>query len=317
MVATALVMACSAVIAVVLLVLRGLLISTVLPGLIRSQVATALGREVSVAKVETSSFPRAYIRYTDIKVSLGPTFASGILIHSHQLFLRFSFWPIVWNAFRPAGTLRAIRRAELIEPVVDLDVATVRSAIPTARRCIDSAWPFPLPRCYFGFKDGTIELHKGSRLILEVVKVRAEVDLRDWPRIDACLRFTMPPDADVSAEASCHLAIRTFKGSLAVDELDLARCTSACRALGAPVVEGLAGRLTGQFDIEGGFKDEEEFREETSARVIYEVAGGRAPDVMAIILRELRKAKPAKVEIIPPAKSGKPVRVVAKWGPQR
>jgi len=298
--------------------LRFLLITFVLPGLIRSQVATALGREVSFAKVQTGSFPGGYIVYTDIKVAHGRTFSSGLLAHFDKVVLRFSPWPIVPNVFRRAGTERAIRRAELIRPVMDLDPADLNLLKPVSRVREERGRLPPLPRGLYEFVDGTIKCDLGRNVVLEFHKATWRLDLRDLPRASAEIDCVIAPDTKLSADLSLHFSLKNYKASLAFDRLDLARVASICRAFGAPRLDGLAGYLKASAELEGGFLTAEEFRNESFGRASLEVSGDRAVDVRRILLRELRLDKRWSTVTLPPVRPGKPARILVELGvPER
>lgn len=81
----------------------------------------------------------------------------------------------------------------------------------------------------------------------------AYLDLRDVPRIEGSINFVISPETKIAATGACHLRLKDFKGSLTIEDLDLAQASRLAKVLGQVSALDAAGWLNADIEVQGGF----------------------------------------------------------------
>jgi len=242
---------------------RGWLLHHVLPDILEKQLTQALNRETSFGDIGLGFIPNGYFCVKDLKIAKGKLLKDGTMVAAKQLVIRFKFVRFIFHPKDPAG---AVRRIELEDPYINLDVAGLaENGGGKKRRKKDEQPAFAPPKTYLSLRGGTLVLTRRGREFMQLTRVKGDLDLREYPRVEGSLKFAVPPDSTVAMNGYVHFALKSFGWALSIDSLDLSKISDLVSAAAPGTPVKVAGRLTAELDIRGGFM--------TPAEILREMSG--------------------------------------------
>jgi len=242
----------------VLWLVNGWLVHRVLPPFLHKQLTAVLQREVEFADVNTNWLWYFEVKGLSVAASADPK--AGKLFRAGKLVFRYHIVRLL-RYLPTSNPLGGIRRVEIIEPSVEVPLEQLQEALAPsprsgAKKPKEASMTLPpLPKTYVGIKSGTFVVTRRGVPVLEIRRIKAELDLRDLPQINGSVNFTIAPESSVSVDGGCHLSLKKFKGELALDRLDLGQLSDLARMLDPELAVRVGGLLDAKLEIEGGFID--------------------------------------------------------------
>jgi hypothetical protein len=249
-----------------LYVVRSWLLHRILPDLIERQLSQAMNREIVVGDLGMGFDPTGYFSVSGLKIAKGKYLKDGTMIAAKGVVIRFKFLRLIFHPTDPAG---AVKRIELEEPYVELDLADMGNGKAKKRKKKDEPEGpemAGMPRTYLDLRGGTIILKRHDTTLMEIRRIKGNLDMRDFPRVEGNLKITIPPECTMGLNGYCHFSLKSFGGEFSMQSLDLAKVSEVVSAISGSSAVRVGGLLTAEVELRGGFMSAREFIKELSGR---------------------------------------------------
>ncbi len=242
-------------------VARGWLLREILAPVLQAQLSAALQRAVEFKAVDTNVV--SFFSVKGFRLAKGDSFEEGTTLAAKEVVIRYKLMRLIR---RPRQWQTALRRVDLVEPYLEIEGKALKAAKPkdaVESREPEAKGPPPLPKTYLRVKGGRVVFLHGGNRALEIKNLGAYLDLRDLPRIEGSINFTVAPDTRIAANGACHLRLKDFKGALTIQDLDLGQASRLARTFGAASGLDADGFLNADIEVQGGFMTMKELLNQT------------------------------------------------------
>ena len=248
---------------VALYVVRSWLLHHVLPDLIQRQLSQAMNREIMVGDLGMGVGRTMYFSVSGIKIAKGKYLKDGTMISAKGVVIRIKFLRLLFHPTDPAGS---VSRIELDEPYVELDLADMGNGKKKKKKVEEGPEMAGVPRTYLDLRGGTIILKRHDTTLMEIKRIKGNLDMRDFPRVEGNLKITVPPECTMSLNGYAHFSLKSFGGDFSMQSLDLAKVSDVVSAISGGTAVKVGGLLTAEVEMRGGFMSAREFLKELSGR---------------------------------------------------
>ena len=242
---------------------RSWLLHKVLPNLIEKQVSQAMDREIAVGDLGVGFDPMGYFSVSGIKIAKGKYLKDGTMIAAKGVVIRYKFLRLL---FHPTDPIGAVKRIELDDPYVELDLADFSSGKPKKKKAGGGPELAGIPRTYLRLRGGTIIVKNRAATLIEVKKIQGDLDMREFPRVEGKLKIVIPPECNMAVNGFCHFTLKEFGGEFSVEGMDLSMVSDLVAAISGKSAVRVAGLLNADVELRGGFMSSGEFIRELSGR---------------------------------------------------